>query len=304
MSLPEAIRRIFVSPLTGAPLRLVDNGLRAEGDPHEYRWTEGGQLDLRLPQPKTVRLDFELGRPPDLDGVEIKVLCRNQAPEVDFASIDHPGNINRDTLSYFPRAAGVGSLALDLGCGPADYRELFEYAGFVYVGADISHPQAPILADAQALPFLDDSFEFVWSGAMMQYVPFAFPTIREVARVLRPGGRFIGTIGFLEAFDGNSFQMYTSSGVLNLLRYGGLEVQVLAPDHWWTGLTAITSMGLFPRIPHRGSRVVVAPLEWASKLWWRLAALKNPEYSEAARLTRVTGDFLFVAVKPERPAFR
>ena len=70
--------------------------------------------------------------------------------------------------------------------------------------------------------------------------------------------------------------MYTSSGVLNLLRYGGLEVRVLAADHWWTGLTAITSMGLFPANPHRGSRVVVAPLEWASKLWWRLAALREP----------------------------
>jgi SAM-dependent methyltransferase len=187
---------------------------------------------------------------------------------------------------------------MDLGCGPANYRSLFEHAGFTYAGVDFVHPDAPILADAQALPFKDNSFEFVWSGEMIQYIPQAYPMIREVFRVLAPGGRFIGTVGFLEAFDGHSYHMYTRLGILSLLAFGGFDTSVMSPDDWWTGLTAICSMGLFPRLPNSISHVLTAPLEFASRVYWRLASLKNPKHTEDERLAKVTAGFTFIAHKP------
>ena len=290
------ISRILVSPLSGEPLRPHNGRLIAAGDSHTYGYNAAGQLDLRLPAPKTVQLDFTLGRTYRPEAAP-EMLRANPAPEVDFSGVDIPTNVNAETLSYFPRAGTAGELALDLGCGAGNYRPLLERAGYTYIGVDVADPAAPILADAQALPFADDSIGFVWSGAMLQYVPFAFPAIREQARVLKSGGLFIGTVGFLEAFDGHSQYMYTKSGLLNLLDYGGFEISLIAPDAWWTGPTAIVSMGLFPRLPHTVSRVMVWPLETMSKLWWRVAALKNPRLTELSRLTKTTGGFVFVARK-------
>ena len=71
-------------------------------------------------------------------------------------------------------------------------------AGMVRKGLDLNHTSSPAVAvpfaqcDAVALPFADHSFDLVFTayGA----VPFVADTallMREVARVLRPGGRFV-----------------------------------------------------------------------------------------------------------------
>ena len=64
--------------------------------------------------------------------------------------------------------------------------------GMLRVGAGLDAGQPRVAADAGALPFADAAFDLVFSayGA----VPFVADTaalMREVARVLRPGGRFV-----------------------------------------------------------------------------------------------------------------
>jgi ubiquinone/menaquinone biosynthesis C-methylase UbiE len=48
-----------------------------------------------------------------------------------------------------------------------------------------------LLADAGRLPFLDRSFDVVSIVAVLAFVPEPEPALREIARVLRPGGRLI-----------------------------------------------------------------------------------------------------------------
>ncbi|GAB2682189.1 class I SAM-dependent methyltransferase [Thalassiella azotivora] len=47
------------------------------------------------------------------------------------------------------------------------------------------------VADAEALPFPDDSFDLVVGHAVIHHVPDVEQALREVLRVLRPGGRFV-----------------------------------------------------------------------------------------------------------------
>jgi len=93
---------------------------------------------------------------------------------------------------------------LDLGCGTGMFlKELSRHAEFV-AGIDASLEMlrmanvrrgkaALVLADADQLPFADGSFDAVVSVTLLQNMPDPAVTIKEVARVLRPGGRAILT---------------------------------------------------------------------------------------------------------------
>ncbi|WP_435203265.1 class I SAM-dependent methyltransferase [Janibacter sp. GS2] len=47
------------------------------------------------------------------------------------------------------------------------------------------------VADAEALPYADDSFDLVVGHAVLHHIPDVEAALREVLRVLRPGGRFV-----------------------------------------------------------------------------------------------------------------
>ncbi|HBK08586.1 MAG TPA: class I SAM-dependent methyltransferase [Acetobacteraceae bacterium] len=96
---------------------------------------------------------------------------------------------------------GDGTLALDavrsgaarvVGCDP-DPRMIARAAEqAARAGADISLA----VARSQALPFADASFDAVTCITVLAFVPDAAGAIREMARVLRPGGRLvIGDLG-------------------------------------------------------------------------------------------------------------
>lgn len=95
-----------------------------------------------------------------------------------------------------------GRDVLELGCGAARWSESLAESGARVVGLDVSGAQlrhadrsaladrfSLVLADAQALPFADGSFDLVLSdyGGMSWADPYR--TVPEVARVLRSGGQ-------------------------------------------------------------------------------------------------------------------
>ena len=97
-----------------------------------------------------------------------------------------------------------GETALDLACGTGLIaRRLADRLGErSVVGADINRAMlqaavdgrrsgALVQADAQRLPFRAGSFDVVTAGYLLKYVNLRV-LLAEVARVLRPGGRFGG----------------------------------------------------------------------------------------------------------------
>ncbi len=110
-----------------------------------------------------------------------------------------------------------GMRLLDAGCGPgsitiglAQAIAPGEAAGIDASDGAIAMARAAALehgvanvrfetADVTALPFADASFDAVFAHALLQHLPFPLDALRELHRVLRPGG----VIGVADAdFDG------------------------------------------------------------------------------------------------------
>ncbi|WP_295543366.1 class I SAM-dependent methyltransferase [uncultured Thiohalocapsa sp.] len=257
-----------------------------------------GALDLRPQRPRTLSQAFEIDPCPDRAfAASVQPLPMHAEPEVDFSGMQPPPHLTRALLSHFPSADHPGQPMLDIGCGDGAHRPVCEHAGFRYVGLDYDSAKADILADAHLLPFRDQTFQFVISIAVLHYLHFPLQAMREVYRVLKPGGVFIGNVAFLEPFHGTLYH-HTHWGTEHSLRQGGLEVRHLGPTPDWPVLTAQAEMGLFPRMPPILPRAIVAPVQWLHRLWWAAGGLIREGANEAIRRSNTAGSFDFVAYRP------
>ena len=104
---------------------------------------------------------------------------------------------------------GFGT-CLDLGCGEGRFCRLLEARGIATTGIDPTvplierarqlHPDGRYLvADAEALPLDAGAFDLVVSYLSLVDIPDLTAAIREVHRVLRPGGTFL--IANLQSFN-------------------------------------------------------------------------------------------------------
>lgn len=91
----------------------------------------------------------------------------------------------------------AGQMIVDLGCGPGFYTEALRALGATVVPVDNdpaemsmvgAPPEGALLADAGALPLGDASVDGAFCSNLLEHTPAAEPVIRELERVLRPGG--------------------------------------------------------------------------------------------------------------------
>jgi SAM-dependent methyltransferase len=96
---------------------------------------------------------------------------------------------------------------LDAGCGNGRYaRFLLRHAdaGVMITGFDLSHQMllrarrrlgsdrvSHVAADLTRLPYADAVFDAAVSGWVLEHLPDPRPGLRELARVLRPGGKLL-----------------------------------------------------------------------------------------------------------------
>jgi SAM-dependent methyltransferase len=115
---------------------------------------------------------------------------------------------------------GAGSgRCLDYGCGIGHLFERYRSLGWAAVGIDLSSDMLRraalrsdrlALADARLLPFATGSFDSVVTVLTHTDVDDVAPVYAEVARVLRPGGRFV-TVAVHPCFAGPT-ATYTPDG--------------------------------------------------------------------------------------------
>lgn len=291
--------QIFVCPYCGQSLDKTNRGAACNNCQVEYDYAASGPIDFRLKKPKKYFLEIDLETPlfPESD-FHFGPLRENNSPQVDFSGISVPYHLTKELISYFPKAKEKDSIMLDLGCNNEIHREVCEHAGYEYLGLDYNSPRASILGDAHSLPFKDNSIDFVLSVAVLEHIRFPFVMTREVHRVLKPGGVFIGTVAFLEPFHSDSFYHHTHLGICNSLQSGGFKIEHIAPSERWSVLTAQARMVLFPMMPDFLSKALVMPLYALHKSWWNVKKLISGNDKEIERVLHTTGAFAFIAAKP------
>jgi SAM-dependent methyltransferase len=112
-----------------------------------------------------------------------------------------------------------------------------EHANYRWVGVNYSDQRAPILADGHALPFFDNTFDLVLSLAVLEHIRYPHVAMREVNRVLRPGGVFFRSVTYLTPFHLASFYNMTHFGTYSVLQHAGFHVEKVASDsrYWESG---------------------------------------------------------------------
>lgn len=109
---------------------------------------------------------------------------------------------------HIPAAAGFASTrglrVLEIGCGMGTDGAQFAAAGADYTGIDLTDAAIELarkrfelsglrgefrVADAENLDFADESFDLVYSHGVLHHTPDTARAVREIHRVLKPGGR-------------------------------------------------------------------------------------------------------------------
>lgn len=111
---------------------------------------------------------------------------------------------------HIPQAASFEEArdlrVLEVGCGLGTDGAQFARAGAKYTGVDLTEAAVDLArrrfelfdlagelrtADAENLDFADESFDLVYSHGVLHHTPDTRRAVREIHRVLRPGGRAI-----------------------------------------------------------------------------------------------------------------
>lgn len=129
---------------------------------------------------------------------------------------------------YAPRLSGA---LLDVGCGDKPYEKLFTGASR-YVGLEIDSPHNRLVKTADAFydgkhfPFAEGEFDSVFASQVLEHVFNPEEWLREVGRVLKPGGSLLLTVPFVwdEHEQPHDFGRYTSFGLKALLERSGFAV--------------------------------------------------------------------------------
>jgi SAM-dependent methyltransferase len=96
--------------------------------------------------------------------------------------------VRRPLVEWLRLHSAGGADILDVGCGDRPYAELFPRA----VGFDVpGNPHADLHGSLEAIPVDDASFDLVLCLQVLEHVPDPAAAVRELHRVVRPGGRVL-----------------------------------------------------------------------------------------------------------------
>jgi SAM-dependent methyltransferase len=179
------------------------------------------------------------------------------------------------TVDFSRLPAGAGDRVLDLGCGAgrhafealrrgasvvaldADEGELSGVSGMVAAMAEAGEVPAgaggrAVTGDATRMPFGDGAFDRVIAAEVLEHIPDDRQALREIARVLRPGGQVAVTVPAwlpericwrlsddYHNVPGGHVRIYTRAEMETKLAQAGLRVSGhhhahgLHSPYWW-----------------------------------------------------------------------
>lgn len=183
---------------------------------------------------------------------------------VDAISPVYP--LARGEIRRFLQGFDSSQLILNLGAGNSRVADDVINLDFM------PYTNVTIVADLTQLPFPDNSIDGIINIAVLEHVLDPGRCVEEFFRVLKPGGRGLLLIPFIQGFHASphDYQRFTKSGLLHLLRsFNVRRITSVGPTSgllWvlseWLGLAF--SFGI-PRLQSVLSlifMVITSPLKW------------------------------------------
>ncbi len=172
-----------------------------------------------------------------------------------YIPVDHCKQVTAEKcaiaiLSQMKNASRV----LDLGCGTGGSIDFFKLhaPGAHWVGLDIQDsPEVRArcrtdgefhVFDGVDIPFEDSSFDLVYCKQVLEHVKNPYMLLKEVQRVLKPGGYLVGSTSHLEPYHSYSYQNFTPFGFCALAQDASLQIMEIRPGI--DGLTLTFRRGL------------------------------------------------------------
>lgn len=131
---------------------------------------------------------------------------------------------------------------LDAGAGEGRFQQYFAHTR--YVGVDVAigstdwdYSNLDVIADLMNLPFPFSTFDAVVCTQVLEHVPEPSRVLREIARVLKPGGRLYLSApqSWHQHQKPYDYYRYTSFGLRYLVEQSGLSVESIQPlgGYFW-----------------------------------------------------------------------
>lgn len=165
-----------------------------------------------------------------------------------------PGDHSRQVtapavLGDYVKAGLQPEKILDFGCGNGRSIDLFSrlLPDATWTGVDIeSSPEVAsrnredghfVTYDGENLPFPDAAFDLIYSYQVLEHVRKPETVLRELVRILKPGGLFIGQTSQFEPYHSYSLWNFTIYGFARIMEDAGFRLVELRP-----GLDGFTLM--------------------------------------------------------------
>lgn len=235
-----------------------------------------------------------------------EVFCAPAKAGQAASGVYHLDIAHREIFENLPK----GAIVLETGCGGGQLRGYIAGLGHRYFGTDVATTRvhdwlqkfggADVLCDAHRLPFRDNSVDVVYAAAVYEHLAFPQLAASEVARVLKPGGYFLGSASFMEPWHDESYYHMSPNGSYQMLAGAGLKPRHIWPERAWPGFRAILKMG-------NKATQAVAPVGWLMNGFyvfpsWLKFAVKNRRWPTDADMyetrAKVVGAIAWIAVKP------
>lgn len=220
-----------------------------------------------------------------------------------------------------PHASGW---LLDVGTSEGPYREVFRpvverYIGLEYPPSildkqpdlwnilDRAKKSVEVFGDGNRLAFRDACFDTVLCTEVLEHLPDPARVLREMARVLRPGGTLLLTVPFSQPLHElpSDYYRFTPSSLAHLVREVGLAPELIEPrGNFASALGAMLSQFLLRSVgaSRRQSDGSVILSRWRSTLLLPVLAIVQIVFHLASKVTNDTTVCQGYSVVARKPA--
>lgn len=149
-----------------------------------------------------------------------KLSLREQAPDCEIF-------INKTI--YDLKEIARNQSVVDIGCGYGRNKELVESVGGKWIGVEpFEGGRHTVVGDAENLPFDNETYDVAIMDAVLEHVPDVGKAFSEVARVLKPGGIFVGYVAFMECFHEISYSHLSFKALEHYSNINGMKLEKIS----------------------------------------------------------------------------